>query len=131
MNWLTHPIIMLSLGGALGSNARYWLGRAIRDWTFNSPFPWGTLAINISGSILLGIIAACVKDRTSAVYLLLGTGFCGGYTTFSTFSLELIEALQRGQWNIAVIYMVSSVVGGLVGLAIIALLTLPATPTNG
>lgn len=124
--WLTHPVIMVGLGGAIGSNARYWLGRSIRELTEPSTFPWGTMLINISGSIILGIVASLVKDRSTAWFLLLGTGFCGGYTTFSTFSLEIIEAIQQGRWLPVCMYVLSSVVGGAIGLGLMALLLQPA-----
>ena len=78
-------------------------------------FYWGTFVINVSGSILLGVFAALFKDRAGAGFLLLGTGFCGGYTTFSTFSLEVAESVQRGRWDLAAIYVSTSVGGGFLG----------------
>lgn len=113
-----HPATLISVGGAVGSNARYWLGFWFRLQPWAKNFYWGTFAINVSGSILLGVVAALCKDRTGAGFLLFGTGFCGGYTTFSTFSLEVVEAVQRGRWDVAALYIGVSMVGGFIGCAV-------------
>lgn len=119
MSWLlaalTHPATLVGLGGATGSNARFWLGRWVREMTGPTDFPWATMLINISGSLALGAMAGVFRDRTSTWYLLLGTGFCGGYTTFSTFSLEVAEALRHGRWGVAMMYVTASVAGGMAG----------------
>jgi fluoride exporter len=114
---LLHPATLISIGGAVGSNARYWLGIWFRIQPWAKNFYWGTFVINVSGSILLGVVAALCKDRTGPGFLLFGTGFCGGYTTFSTFSLEAVEAVQRGRWDLAAVYIGTSVVGGFIGCA--------------
>ena len=114
---LTHPAFLISLGGAAGSNARYWIGMWFRSQPWAKDYFWGTLVINVSGSILLGMVAALCKDRAGIGYLLFGTGFCGGYTTFSTFSLEVVEHLHRNRWDLAMIYIASSVLGGFLGFA--------------
>lgn len=117
MNWLpwifTHPAVLVGIGGAAGCNARYWLGRLVRDWTGPTEFPWATMLINLSGSLVLGGVAALLRDRASTGYLLLGTGLCGGYTTFSTFSLEVAEAVRDGRLAQAGMYVAASVVGGM------------------
>ena len=122
MNWLTailtHPIILVGFGGAVGSNARYWLGLWFRAQPWAQDYTWGTFVINVSGSLVLGIVSAAFKDRAGAGFLLLGTGFCGGYTTFSTFSLEVAEAIQKGRWDLAALYAGTSVVGGLIAFAV-------------
>lgn len=109
---LTHPAFLVGLGGALGSNARYWLGRWFKAQPWAADFYWGTLVINLSGSLLLGLIAALFRDRSGPGFLLFGTGFCGGYTTFSTFSLEVNEMMQKGRIDLAAVYMLASVIGG-------------------
>ena len=114
---VTHPVVLLSLGGALGCNARYWLGRWFKAQPWASDYAWGTFVINVSGSLLLGIIAALYRDRAGTGYLLWGTGFCGGFTTFSTFSLEVAEALQNGRWDIAFLYAGTSVLAGFIAFA--------------
>jgi fluoride exporter len=114
---LTHPVTLIGLGGAAGSNARYWIGAWFRVQPWAQEFMWGTFLVNMSGSLLLGVVAALFKDKTGPAFLLLGTGFCGGYTTFSTFSMEVAEAIQKGRWDLAAIYAGSSVLGGLIAFA--------------
>ena len=72
----------------------------------------------MSGSLVLGVIAAVFKDRTGTGFLLLGSGFCGGYTTFSTFSMETAEFIQRGRWDLALLYVSTSVLFGFLGFAV-------------
>lgn len=119
MSWflaiVSHPAVLVGVGGALGSNARYWLGKLVREFAGQSTFPWATMLINLSGSLLLGVIAGAFKDRASPAYLLLGTGLCGGFTTFSTFSLEVAESLRDGRWMQAGLYIGASVIGGMTG----------------
>ena len=123
-DWListfTHPVTLLTLGGGAGTNARFWLGRLIARIQGPVEFPWATLTINITGSIALGMAVvnflAHPDPNRRAMYLLLGTGFCGGYTTFSTFSFEAIKLLQDGKHAVAGAYVFASVVGGLVGM---------------
>jgi CrcB protein len=114
--------LLVGLGGALGSNARYWLGHWFKAQPWAQDYFWGTFVINVSGSVLLGLVAALFRDRVGAGFLLLGTGFCGGYTTFSTFSLEVVEFLQRGRWDLALLYAGTSVLAGLAGFAAVFLL---------
>lgn len=117
--WLTtlftHPAMLVGVGGAAGANTRYWIGLWFRGQPWARDYYWGTFVINVSGSIALGIVAALFRDRAGTGFLLLGTGFCGGYTTFSTFSLEVAESVQRGRWDLALLYVATSVVGGLIG----------------
>ena len=126
MSWLTaiamHPITLVGLGGAIGSNARYWIGVWFRAQPWAKEYTWGTFVINVSGSLVLGVVATVFKDRYGPGFLLLGTGFCGGFTTFSTFSLEVAEAIQRGRWDLAALYAGTSVVGGLIAFAVAAAL---------
>jgi len=128
-NWLasicTHPIIILMIGGGMGTNARYWLGKLVRQFQGQALFPWATFVINVSGSMVLGLLAATylypkgIQDRSPSRdlwFLLLGTGFCGGFTTFSTFSLETYELISEGKTWIAALYVLGSVGGGLLGV---------------
>jgi fluoride exporter len=87
----------LVLGGAIGAPARYLLDGFVQDHT-EGAFPWGTLVINISGSLLLGLItgAALYHAFPNTPKIWLGTGFCGSYTTFSTFTFETVRLLEEG-----------------------------------
>ena len=113
--------LIVALGGAAGSVARWMVGQALAGAARS--LPWGTLAVNVAGSLLLGLVLAVwPADRPSAARLLLGVGFCGGFTTFSTFSAELVAMLERGQGTRAGAYAVASLAAGalamLAGLAL-------------
>ncbi len=102
-------LIVVFLGAGLGGVARYALGGWIQQ-AAGAAFPWGTLVINITGSLLLGFLVALLENiGTSAAWrLFLTIGFCGGYTTFSTFSYESMRLLQDGQWARASAYVAGS-----------------------
>jgi CrcB protein len=117
---------LLAGGGAVGTLARYWLGVLVKQvqqtrWP-QLEFPFATLFINVSGSMILGFVAAYFLShpeparRNANLYLLLGTGFCGGFTTFSTFSLEAFELIRDERWWSAIAYTLGSVVAGIVGV---------------
>ncbi len=122
--------MLLTVGGALGTNARYWLGLWIagRGWFLH--FPLGTLVINVSGSLLLGLVAVAYHDRLPSAYLFWGVGFCGGYTTFSTFSLELFGLLRTGETRLAFLYATLSVAAGLIATALVILSLEQAWPNS-
>jgi CrcB protein len=101
----------IAIGAAVGGVARYYLASSVQQ-RFGVTFPWGTLLINVTGSLLLGfIIRYAVVTPTVSVEMraLLTTGFCGGYTTFSTFSYETAALLEEGQYERAGAYAVGSV----------------------
>ena len=117
---IAHPVTLLFVGGGVGVNARYWIGRFVAQLQGPVEFPWATFFINVSGSAILGIVAGCFlnhpdPDRRNW-YLLLGAGFCGGFTTFSTFSLETLEMLQYRKFLAAGGYVIGSVLLGLAGV---------------
>lgn len=92
--------VIVSLGAAMGGGLRYWVSNAVYK-IFPSTFPYGTLTVNILGSFLLGIIIFMFDDKeliTPGIRLFLAVGFCGGFTTFSTFSLETINLLRDSQY---------------------------------
>ncbi|MBX9581139.1 MAG: fluoride efflux transporter CrcB [Gemmataceae bacterium] len=121
--WLA-PVVLLAAGGAAGANARYWFGLWVRDVQARllgpAEFPWATFLVNVSGSVVLGFVAALYLDHPDPArrnwYLLLGTGFCGGFTTFSTFSLEAVQLLRDDRPGAAAGYALGSVVFGLLGV---------------
>ena len=119
-DWLTHPVALLTIGGGLGTNARYFLGRAVARFQGDAAFPWATFLINVLGSALLGVVAAAYLNHPDPArrnwYLLLGTGFCGGFTTFSTFSLEALTLIQDGRPWTALAYALGSVACGLLAV---------------
>ena len=107
--------VCVGLGGALGAMLRY----AISLIPFKGSFPALTLVTNILGALAIGIIAgaAARKGLQQNVVLFFKTGVCGGFTTFSTFSLEAYDLLERGHIKMSVLYIVLSVVCCLAGVA--------------
>ncbi len=104
-------ILLIALGGALGSVCRYLTGLAALRLA-GPGFPWGTLAVNVVGGLAIGILAELVArkfDASEALRLLLVTGFLGGFTTFSAFSLEVAGMMERGALATAALYVASSV----------------------
>ncbi|HEY8068344.1 MAG TPA: fluoride efflux transporter CrcB [Burkholderiales bacterium] len=105
-------ILAVAAGGALGSVARYLAGIGATK-LFGLAFPWGTLIINIAGSFLIGVFVemfALKLNLPQAARVFLTVGICGGFTTFSTFSLDAYVLMERGDWGPAAAYMVASVV---------------------
>ena len=117
--------LYIAVGGALGAIARYALGGWIQQAS-GPDFPWGTLVVNISGSLLLGFLYVVLEGAPASREwrAFLGIGVCGGYTTFSTFSYESARLLQDGQLGRAGTYMAASallsVAGALVGFRLAA-----------
>ena len=112
----------VALGGAVGSVARYQMGRLMTWWLgpqAMGAFPFATLAVNTLGSLLMGLLAGFLLrmgGETDQWRLLLGAGLLGGFTTFSAFSLETAMLIQRGQVGLAGIYALISVGLGVSGL---------------
>jgi fluoride exporter len=111
-------LIFVAFGGALGSMARYGLGQLLQN-TWNGAFPMATWIVNILGSTLIGAIAAVAAYKgwqaAHPVWLVAGIGFCGGFTTFSTFSLEAYQLIRQGQIAPAGYYMFGSTLFCLIG----------------
>jgi len=87
------PYLWVALGSAIGGVARYWATLAANQW-LGAAFPWGTILINVSGSLIIGAVAA--RAPSDAVRLFVMVGICGGFTTFSAFSLQTLVLLQQG-----------------------------------
>jgi CrcB protein len=100
----------MALGGAVGTLARYWLGGLAQR--YSAFFPYGTLTINVTGSLLLGFLVRYMlaTPASPALRAALTIGFCGGFTTFSTFSFEAAALIESGSTGRAVAYMTASVV---------------------
>ena len=108
--------LWVALGGALGSVARFWVNGLVSE-KIGATFPWGTLTINVGGSFVIGVIGALAipegrMDSQSRVFAtqFLMIGVCGGYTTFSSFSLQTLDLLRSGASLRAAINIVASVV---------------------
>ena len=106
-------ILLVALGGAFGSVGRYLVSKCV-----TSAFPWGTLTVNIVGSLIIGILTGMVaKGCLSAeMKLLLVTGFCGGFTTFSTFANESFSMVKAGDALLAAVYVGASVAIGILAV---------------
>lgn len=109
-------LLWVFIGGGLGSLLRYAFGLWLRGQA--EAFPWPTFAANLLSCLLLGLLAgyAVRHDMPLSWRLLLLTGFCGGFSTFSTFSLETFQLLQLGRQLAALTYVVVSLLSGLLGI---------------
>ncbi len=106
---------MVGLGGAAGTLLREAVSRALPPGI--DGFPWDTLIVNLVGSLILGFVVVTAMERVApSRYLrpLIGTGFCGGLTTFSTFAVEVVLLIRAGRIGIAALYVGASLVAGLI-----------------
>ncbi len=106
--------LLVCAGGALGSGARYlvgsWAGQA-----WGTGFPWGTLAVNLVGSFLIGVIMVLGLETgavSTELRIFLAVGIMGGFTTYSSFNHETLVLAERGQWGLAAAYVGVTVLGG-------------------
>jgi CrcB protein len=107
-------VLLVALGAAVGAPLRYLVDRAVQA-RHDSVFPWGTFAVNIAGSFILGLLirGATAQAVPSAATALLGTGLCGALTTYSTFGYETVRLVEDGARPYAVLNAIASVVAGL------------------
>ena len=102
-------LLLVAAGGALGS-----VGRALVGLSIQGRFPWATLVVNVTGSLLIGWLMARLGSAetasTSSLRSFLVAGFCGGFTTFSAFSWQTLEQMMKGQWAAAIANVLLSVV---------------------
>ena len=112
-------IVLVAVGSGLGGVLRYlvacWIGAA-------KGFPWATLTVNVVGSLLIGSLSGLLArhggSSAEAIRAFAVVGFCGGFTTFSTFSNETFRLMENGQWGFAVVYVGTSVAAGLGAVAL-------------
>ena len=123
---MTLTLLMIALGAAVGAPARYLTDRAIQS-RHESVMPWGTLSVNVMGSLVLGALTGAGAAVSPGVVALLGTGFCGALTTYSTFSFETWRLLEEECYGAAVANVMTSVAAALaavsIGYAAVAALT--------
>jgi len=114
------PWLAVAIGGALGSMARFGVGNWIAAW-LGSRFPYGTLLVNLLGCLLMGLLVVLIDERWALppqwrAFALVG--LLGGFTTFSSFSLEAYTLLRTQQWLAALLYVAGSLLLGLLALAV-------------
>lgn len=110
--------LYVMLGGAIGALGRYQFGR-LSEHLFGPGFPYGTLGANLLGGFLMGVLAGWLARfgaQGEPVRLLLAVGLMGGFTTFSSFSLEMVLMIERGQIGLGLFYALASVVGAVSAL---------------
>ncbi|MDG1063340.1 MAG: fluoride efflux transporter CrcB [Flavobacteriaceae bacterium] len=110
-------LLLVFLGGGLGSALRYWIG----TWLNSSgqPLPWGTFVVNVLGSFLIGLVlgfAAKNENLSTNTILLMATGFCGGFTTFSALASENLHLLKTGAYGPFLGYSLGSLLIGIIAV---------------
>jgi fluoride exporter len=110
--------VMVALGGAIGSTARFGIN-LLAPRFLGQAFPWATLIVNILGCFAMGAFTAFLREKfpdDENMRLLLTTGLLGGFTTFSAFSLDFFNLLQRGELRLAIVYALASVVVSIIAV---------------
>ena len=111
-------VLLLALGGVLGTLSRYYMGLQFAA-RFGLDFPYGTLVINVTGCFIIGLVGSLAAERvwvTPELRLLLGVGFCGAYTTFSSFGYETVLLVRMGAFAQAGFYVLASNALGLLAV---------------
>jgi CrcB protein len=104
----------VAIGGALGSVTRFWMNGLVSACV-GETFPWGTISINVTGSFIIGILGAITASETAGTHRVFLTqffmiGICGGFTTFSSFSLQTLNLLRDGEW----LYAAGNILGSVI-----------------
>ena len=125
-----NSVLPVMIGGAIGAGARHLVGQAMLA-RLGPGFPWGTLAINVVGSLLMGLLVGALargEGGGDAARLFVGVGILGGFTTFSSFSMEFWMLFERGQNAQAAAYVLASVIGAIAacGLGLFLMRQVPA-----
>lgn len=116
-DFMFKTLLLIGTGGFAGSVCRYLLTKFVAvKWPM--AFPFGTFAVNVLGCFLIGIVMGFSfhSSMSTQTRLLLATGFCGGFTTFSTYSLEIFELYQKGEAGISLLYLFGSIILGLLSI---------------
>jgi len=125
MSHIMGKLLLIAFGGAAGALCRHWLMNAVNTW-HHVLFPYGTLAVNVIGSLFIGIMYVLIVEKLSLhadwrnITII---GFLGAFTTFSTFSLEAVTLLENGQIMTALVYVLSSVVLCIIAVWVAMILT--------
>ena len=112
-------VVYISIGAAIGATLRYFVGLWAAQ-QFGAAFPYGTMIVNVTGSFALGLILFLTSNRSGfdpAWHLVLAVGLCGGYTTFSTYSAEIVALLREGMIVLAGVYALVSIILGVLAMA--------------
>lgn len=117
-------VVLVFLGAVVGAPLRYLTDRAVQN-RHDSLFPWGTFSVNIVGSLILGCLAGAGSALPPEVMALVGVGFCGALTTFSTFSYETLRLVEENAYFYATVNIIVSVLGA-VGAALLGYVTVHA-----
>lgn len=110
--------LAIAFGGALGAVSRFWVSTQTYRW-LGTEFPYGTLAVNVTGSFLMGFLTIAlveVMQVSQEIRYALLVGFLGSYTTFSTFALDAVQGFYSGNWLKMLVYLIASVCGSLLGV---------------
>lgn len=107
-------LLLVAIGGASGAVARHLTGLLVVRWVGRG-FPWATILVNVAGCALLGWLLAESRRHSlpEEVHLLVGTGLCGALTTFSTFSVDTLRLMERGEWGWVAAYLAGNLILGL------------------
>ncbi|MBK0401171.1 fluoride efflux transporter CrcB [Limibaculum sp. M0105] len=123
---MIEKLVLVALGGAVGASARFLVVNAALR-VLGPAFPWGTLIVNVLGSVAMGMVVTLLVERVPAagdrLAPLVMTGVLGGFTTFSAFSLDAIQLIERERWLAVTGYVTSSVLLSIIGLALGMMLT--------
>ncbi|RYZ92106.1 MAG: fluoride efflux transporter CrcB [Moraxellaceae bacterium] len=116
---MMHPLILVAMGGAIGSMARYGLSALVIKQVNPTNFPWGTFSVNILGCMLAGVFllaAESMQSMSQEARLFIVTGLLGGFTTFSAFGIETLALLRRGELLMAISYASLSIILGVLAM---------------
>lgn len=108
--------LLVALGSAAGGIARYFVSQAMGK---TSGFPWGTFCVNVAGSLVIGILSGCIartSGNTAGIRAFAVIGFCGGFTTFSTFSNDVFKLFESGHLLMAAGYILGTITVGLIAV---------------